>query len=142
MIGFKGFNFNILNIANRKICMNDDIISIDIKGNKIFVVVSADNAKENTKEYLNNVYCYDNEGNLMWQIQQEENVKYKRFPFGGIGYDKYEEIKKYHESYPLRKYMEKNKIDKLLIAVDEAGGTFEIDEQTGKVLNFFGRQRF
>lgn len=113
MIGFKGFNFNILNIANRKICMNDDIISIDIKGNKIFVVVSADNAKENTKEYLNNVYCYDNEGNLMWQIQQEENVKYKRFPIQCVEYD--------------------NK-GKRLVAFDDYNRKFEIDENTGKIL--------
>lgn len=142
MLGFEEFSGNVVIINGKRIRFMSHIYSIKITNDRIFVVLATAGKDIGTKEYLNNAYCYDNEGNLMWQIQQEEKVKYKRFPIQCVEYDKYEDIKKYHESYPLRKYMEKNKIDKLLVAVDEAGGTFEIDEQTGKVLNFFGRQRF
>ena len=112
-MGFEEFCGNSITISGKEMIYKYHIYSVKIGYDRIFVVLSTAGKDIGTKDNLNNVYCYDNEGNLMWQIQQEENVKYKRFPIQCVEYD--------------------NK-GKRLVAFDDYNRKFEIDENTGKIL--------
>ena len=122
MKGFKGFIYNVIYISDREIQFKYDIFSIEISSmNKIFIIL--DIPEENSRDAMenNNLYCYDYDGNFLWQIKSRDFKKYplyKAVPIQGATYN------------------EKNN---RLIVNDFCGGRFEINQEDGsisKILEF------
>lgn len=120
MRGFQGFILNVVFINDKEILLKNNIYSIKIIENKIFLVLKTREGKNFSNEEVNNVYCYDYDGNFLWQIKSRiiiNNPLYKPLPIASIIY---------------------NNDTKKLISYDFSGGMFEINQENGEIIKFLG----
>ena len=121
MKGFKGFIYNVIYISDKEIHFKYNIFSIEISNmNKIFVILDIPKEENIDPIENNNLYCYDYDGNFLWQIKSRTLKKYplyKPFPIQGASY---------------------NENDNKLLVNDFYGGSFEINQENGEILNFLG----
>ena len=120
MRGFEGFLSNEVIINQKQIILKYKVHSLKIIEDKIFVVVFISNKeeKEAPKDDLNNVFCYDYDGNLLWQINTPKFEGFPNFIQSIISIMDYDR--------------NKNK----LYAYDWMERLFEVDINTGKILSF------
>ena len=125
-------------INNREIHFKGKIEALAISPDKIFVVIDmpskAKVEEQNNfiKKYnlnivpqaysdsdiFNNTYCYDYEGNLLWQIKPpyfKDFPKFGQYPIVGVDYDE-----------------KKNKF----YATDFMGRRFDVNLETGELMSF------
>lgn len=64
------FSNNILYLGNAVIPFENKIIQIKNEDDRVFVLLSIPPKKELSYDDCHNVYCYDIDGKMMWQIGQ------------------------------------------------------------------------
>jgi hypothetical protein len=119
MKGFNEFYSNVVVINEKEIVFKYPILSIYVNKDRIYVLVYAhenERIKIIPKDDLNNVFCYDDNANFLWQIKAPH---FKEFP-------KYEQY-----------IISVVKIigDKLY-AFDWMGRCFDVNQENGELMSF------
>lgn len=109
---------NKISLGNNILFFKYPIKEIQNNNEKIFILLEIPKGIELGYDELNNVYCYDYNGTLLWQIAApkfKEEIEFIQSLYVGIDF-----------------IIESNK----LFAIDFLGRRFEINQENGNPINF------